>query len=417
MDLPPAGTTIDLHLALQPHSEDALVDAFCEVSNLGHPKQVLATPLASALTYGPRRTNETVAILRTVGYALPAGLHAHVEVVAPTTHFDSLRMVQQPPRKRSIGRATAMENATSGELVMVLSRRDGVNDVEPSFLRRLYKTVAYVPASTDKNVLGIADLTTFMKEFSGRRRSCNFQRRARQRRRERPEQPWGGGEWAMAYPTPQIFYDTGEIQTPDDGQTNIPQTVRISFGGDELRIPPEYATPLCELFAQLCARGISVFFASGNGVVGRGDRKGGSREVQFTPSFPESCPYATSVGGTTGPDLEVWASLSQGGFKFSLVFGRPSYHWAAAFPGISVWALNYRVLMNGDMITDGTSCSTPVSFPPSSSLRSAYCFHNAKAPIGFLNPWLYGQGLAGFNDITFGFNPGSNTNRFSPIPG
>ncbi len=51
------------------------------------------------------------------------------------------------------------------------------------------------------------------------------------------------------------------------------------------------------------------------------------------------------------------------------------------------------------------------------SLLNDYLLSQGKAPLGFLNPWLYGQGLAGFNDITSGSNPGCNTDGFSVIAG
>ena len=38
---PPAGTTIDLHIALKPHREDALVETLFEVSDPAHPKYVV----------------------------------------------------------------------------------------------------------------------------------------------------------------------------------------------------------------------------------------------------------------------------------------------------------------------------------------------------------------------------------------
>ena len=40
-----------------------------------------------------------------------------------------------------------------------------------------------------------------------------------------------------------------------------------------------------------------------------------------------------------------------------------------------------------------------------------------RKPLGLLNPWLYGGGLAGLNDITIGSNPGCNTPGFSATPG
>jgi tripeptidyl-peptidase-1 len=93
---------------------------------------------ASYQLYYHAGTNET--ILRTVGYALPAALHIHVQTVAPTTAFTSTRLLQQTPRSRSSGAAAQAANvATSGEPVDVLSRRDE-QYVEPSFLRWLYDT-------------------------------------------------------------------------------------------------------------------------------------------------------------------------------------------------------------------------------------------------------------------------------------
>jgi tripeptidyl-peptidase-1 len=66
---------------------------------------------ASYQLYYHPGTNET--ILRTVGYALPAALHIHVQTIAPTTAFTSMRLLQpeEMPRSRSGGAV----NATSGE--------------------------------------------------------------------------------------------------------------------------------------------------------------------------------------------------------------------------------------------------------------------------------------------------------------
>ncbi|KAH8987770.1 Pro-kumamolisin, activation domain-containing protein [Lactarius hatsudake] len=150
---PPSGTTIDLHIALNAHRENALVDALYEVSDPRHPKygshlskaqvaelvaphpdalalvhswlehhgvppaSVSAThgggwltvaavpvPQANALlgaSYQLCRHAEThETVLRTLGYSLPAALLAHVQTVAPTTHFGS-------PHARGLCGATA----------------------------------------------------------------------------------------------------------------------------------------------------------------------------------------------------------------------------------------------------------------------------------------------------------------------
>ncbi|KAH9020209.1 subtilisin-like protein [Lactarius pseudohatsudake] len=224
---PPAGTTIDLYIALKPHSENALIEALYQVSDPAHerygahlsreqvaelvaPRQdtlklvhswlehhgvpsssistshgggwltITSVPVsqadellsASYQLYRHTGANATEVILRTVSYALPAVLHGHVQTVAPTTYFT-------PPRKllhtlRQHPSEAAVVNATSRDPVRVLPRTDDF-DVTPSFLRWLYRTQGYVPVAMGHNVLGVlglaneypsyADLTQFMIDF------------------------------------------------------------------------------------------------------------------------------------------------------------------------------------------------------------------------------------------------------------
>lgn len=51
------------------------------------------------------------------------------------------------------------------------------------------------------------------------------------------------------------------------------------------------------------------------------------------------------------------------------------------------------------------------------ALLNDYRLSIDKPVLGFLNPWLYGDGLAGLNDITSGMNPGCGTVEFSAIKG
>ncbi|SRR6266702_1637857 len=124
---------------------------------------------ASYQLYRHAGTNDST-IPRTVGYALPAVLHTHVQTVVPTTYFGSMRTLRQPTRRPSVGAAVAREPVT------VMSGRDASGlVVTPGILRWLYRTFAYVPAATGRNALGIGgymkeyssptDLTTFMTIF------------------------------------------------------------------------------------------------------------------------------------------------------------------------------------------------------------------------------------------------------------
>jgi tripeptidyl-peptidase-1 len=265
-------------------------------------------------------TKDTEAVLRTVSYGLPAALHSHVKMVAPTTYFGSQRTPLQTLRKRSSEEAAVMVNATSGELVSVLSRRQ--NEVTPSLLRSLYKTETYVPAAIGQNTLGILgfnneypsqeDLTVFMGVCRRDARAATF---AVERVNDGGYDPSLPGveanvdtqyAGAMAFPTPQIFYSIGgKLRWSDNqpatgdpylelfnyliAQPSIPPTISLSYLNNETALPEEYATSICDLFARLGARGVSVLVASGDEGVGRGDCLDSSKNDQFIPTFPASC--------------------------------------------------------------------------------------------------------------------------------
>jgi len=224
LGLPPTGTIIDLHVALKPHREEALIDSLYEVSNPSHAKygkyltkeqvaelvaphpdtldlvhswleyhRVPSTSVThggSYLTltgvsvsqannllgtsyklYAHTKTNET--IVRAIGYSLPAVLHAYVQTVAPTTYFSSPLTQWQTPRKRS---SVPAARQTSGEPMTVSSTsRDNDGACTPALLRWLYSTYAYEPTAMGRNMLGVTgyngeypspyDLTRFMHKY------------------------------------------------------------------------------------------------------------------------------------------------------------------------------------------------------------------------------------------------------------
>ncbi|KAH8980738.1 subtilisin-like protein [Lactarius hatsudake] len=519
---PSAGTTIDLYIALNPRHENALIDALYEVSDPKHPRHVhlTAAPLTPSFTdtlefvtswlahHGVRRSsistthggawltvsnvlvsqankmlgasyqlyrhakvNDT--IIRTVSYALPEVLHAHIQAVAPTTYFASPRTLRQTTRGRSVEAAAALAEAeaTSGKPVTVLSSR--TSEVTPSELRWMYKTFPYVPTAADRNALGVfgyrkqypseTDLTKYMTYFRSDVQPPSLATFT--------VELVNGGEYdrdnpsreanlnvqyalAMAYPTPIIFYSIGgsEKWSTDSGEplpgdmdleslgymlkkTDIPQTISISYGTYERNVPREYARAVCILFAQLGARGVSVLFPAGDEGVGE-DCKSESGNVRFVPEFPASCPYLTTVGGTTDYDPEVAAPLSGGGFSDH--FPRPAYQDVAVpaflerlgtqyaglyspegrgIPDIAAQALKFSIfLRNAGILVEGTSCSTP-TVAGVISLLNDYLITNGRPPLGFLNIRLYDDGIAGLNDIRSGSNPGCGTNGFSAVPG
>jgi tripeptidyl-peptidase I len=200
---------------------------------------------------------------------------------------------------------------------------------------------------------------------------------------------------------------------------SLPQTLSISYGDDESTVPIDYATNVCNLFAQLGARGVSILVASGDSGVGST-----CSNKMYETSFPAACPWVTTVGGTTGTGPESAWSSSGGGF--SEVFGRPSYQNATvnawlekdtsshtvfntsgrAYPDVSAQATNFVIVAGGaSEAVDGTSCATP-TFASIIQLLNSDRLLAGKSPLGFLNPWLYSNATPGLTDITKGKNTG-----------
>jgi tripeptidyl-peptidase-1 len=127
---------------------------------------------ASYQLYRNAKTNDT--IIRTVGYALPAVLHSHIQAVAPTTYFTSRRVTRQKLRRR-FGAAPVQAQAASGNLVTALSSRAD-EEIWPGFLQWLYDTEEYEPSATEQNRFAVVgfehripsqeDLTMCMNHFN-----------------------------------------------------------------------------------------------------------------------------------------------------------------------------------------------------------------------------------------------------------
>ncbi|KAH9167151.1 subtilisin-like protein [Lactarius sanguifluus] len=417
---------------------------------------------ASYQLYQHIETNDTV--LRTLSYGLPAALVEHVQNVAPTTHFGFPRTHRQEPLMRRDGATREQTKVPGGDPGTVLSSRDQI--VTPSFLRSFYKTSRYVPLAADRNVLGVVgllgdypnpdDLRQFMNQYRFDATSATYSVVQIRGGGYNPSNPSMEANVntqytsAIAYPTTHIFYSTGGSDTQGDPFTNwldfvldlssVPQTVSTPYGFPEYKVPLDYAIHVCNLFARLGVRGASVLCASGNDGVGRGDclfqDSSGNSRVRFLPTFPSTCPWVTSVGGTTGINPEVAASLSSGGF--SMYFPRPPYQNNAVptflrtlggqydgfynpggrgVPDIAVQAINFRAIFKQATWTNGgTSCAVPTA-AGIISLLNDYRISIGRPPLGFLNVWLYGVCLPGLNDITSGSNPGCNTDGFSAVPG
>ncbi|KAH8997670.1 subtilisin-like protein [Lactarius hatsudake] len=454
---PPSGTTIDLYIALKPNRENAvnlgiqgtyrahltkeqvadlvaprpetleLVDSWLEHHDISsssvsmtHGGNTLklqgvsvtqANTLLGASYEVYRHVERGETIIRTVGYSLPRALHWHVLTVVPTTSFTSLRAQWQTPRNDSSGETVGLVKSASGEPVTMLSGCTNVDFATPSFLRWLPADLRafirkYRNAGDVIKFLTIVVLNDGVFDPTHPHEEANLDLQFAE---------------AMAYPTPHTFYSIGRGPSGTDDwyvtwleyildQTDIPQTISISYG---------------------------VLVSSGNHGIGRGTCVNQDGRVRFIPRFPATCPYVTVVGGTTDYEPEVAVKFSGGGF--SDYFQRPLYQRQAVptfledlgsryqglynasgrgIPDIAAQSMNLPILFNNrEQGHSGTSGATPVLWRGIISLLNDQLISTGRGPLGFLNPWLYGRGLAALNDITEGSNWGCGMDGFSAIAG
>lgn len=408
-------------------------------------------------------------VVRTLAYSLPRELHRHIDVVAPTTYFSTLQSMRatnflQPEIEALVGDPVVLLSDPTGAIPGSCETR-----ITPACLRALYKTKDYKPVSTDKNEIGIAgylnefasysDLGKFFDQFRPEAEGSSFV----------TVQVNGGGNdqdkpgieanldiqytTAMTFPTANTYYSTGgsppikpDSFTPTNTnepyldwldfiltQDTIPQVISTSYGDNEQTVPKEYAETVCKRLAILGARGTTVLFSSGDYGVGGGDCKtnDGTDTTLFQPSFPASCPFVTTVGGTISIP-EVAVNFSGGGF--SRYFPQPSYQKGAvdaylyslngdheglfnrsgrAYPDVAAQASGFQVVIGGKVQSiGGTSASCPI-VASVFTLLNDYRLSLGKRSLGFINPLLYSQWSTGFNDIVAGRNPGCGTTGFS----
>ena len=207
-------------------------------------------------------------------------------------------------------------------------------------------------------------------------------------------------------------------------------------------MPYAYAKRVCNGFAQLGARGVTVLVVSGDfgvGETGSCVSNDGKGTRSFLPSYPGTCPYVTTVGATRNIDPEVVAWDEKNGFVtgggFSNYFTRPSYQAQAVstyieglgslhegmynrsgrgYPDVATQGYHYIGVWNGTregLVFDGTSASAPTMASIVALVNDAL-IAEGRPPLGFLNPWLYSQGFRAFTDITQGSTKGCNTSGF-----
>jgi tripeptidyl-peptidase I len=430
-------------------------------------------------------------LVRTPQWSLPQHLHDHINVIQPTNSFfrpkrqgKTMKTIEEisDNKWKPLPPPSPAKWTPGGDASAVCN----TSAVTPLCLRTLYGTIDYKPLAAGKNKVGLND---FLEESNNRSDTKLFLEQYRpdavsaaddfkvviiangnnEQTQETPAELAAGKDLegnldsetilGISYPTPLTAYTTGgsppytpDLTTPTDtnepyltwlnyvlANPDIPQVISTSYADDEQTVPYSYAKSVCDGFAQLGARGVSLFFGSGDSGVGTDGNcvsNDGTNSSTFLAMFPTSCPYITSVGGTKFIP-EIVATDARNGYVsgggFSRYFSRPSYQDSVVpdyveslgtqfaglynasgrgYPDIAAQGYAFITIWNGTIVPlDGTSAATPTAASVITLVNDAL-IAAGKSPLGFLNPWLYKQGYKAFTDVTSGSAVGCNTAGF-----
>ncbi|KAJ4286678.1 hypothetical protein N0V90_012930 [Kalmusia sp. IMI 367209] len=292
-------------------------------------------------------------VARTTRWSLPRHLHAHIDVIQPTTSFfrgaaNAATYVKTLDEVHA--ETVANLNAASagyGE-PSEISKVCNVSSVTPECFATLYKTKGYKTKSTHKNSIGF---TNYLEEVPIRPDTELFLQKYRPEAVSSAKSfktysiaggPLNDGPLTpeeladdksheanldvqaiagISWKTPIVSYSTGgrppfipDPATPENNnepylvwvnwllqQRSIPKVISTSYGEPEQSIPLSYMQRVCNQFAAVGARGTTLFFSSGDRGLGGTDKcytNDGKNTYKFIPNFPTSCPYITSVGAT-----------------------------------------------------------------------------------------------------------------------
>jgi tripeptidyl-peptidase I len=255
----------------------------------------------------------------------------------------------------------------------------------------------------------------------------------------------------------------GGYNSSDCGIYKPTNVISVSYANDEVAYTAAYLQRECLEYLKLGLQGVTVIVSSADfGAAGHlgqcinpiTGQVNNSSSGHFNPTFPSTCPYVTSVGGTQlPPNASVFGpetafqhlsvdEIGTSGGGFSNVFHVPTYQSLAVqnylnqqrsylnnvtasfnssgcsrgFPDVSANAANYITAVDGNFVTVyGTSASTPVFASIITKINDAR-LSVGKRPVGFINPVLYANQHV-LNDVVSGSNYGCGAPGFKAAVG
>ncbi|KAJ7504951.1 family S53 protease-like protein [Mycena galericulata] len=384
-------------------------------------------------------------ITRTLSVSLPSELVGHIDVIHPTTAFVS-------PNTRLLP-ADSIVPLDKRAVNPSCNSTDPAGVITPTCLQELYG-IPTTPANQSGNALLVtayedqyaekADLKQFLtllRPDIAPNTSFTLLTTDGGTNPQQTDEAGTESSLDIEYTTgiatgvPIQFLSVGGFDFPTalldtttflDGVKNPPTVMTTSYGDVESDFGLSVATKICNGYAALGSRGISVIFASGDGGVrGNHDDLSECSDNTFQPVFPAGCPFVTAVGSTQGFAPEHAINFTGGGF--SNYFPTPSYQstpvstfiesipsgFAGTFnksgrgyPDVSLQGWNFEIVAGGDVgLVGGTSASAP-TFAGIIALINDQLLAAGKPVLGFLNPFLYSAASTAFTDITSGHNSG-----------
>lgn len=406
-------------------------------------------------------------LLRALEYSVPDDVAQHINLVQPTTRFAAIRTNHETEREIIGIQLASTANGTVNcdvkitpqclkTLYKIDYKADPNSGSKVAFASYLEEYARYSDlALFEKNLLPEAVGQNFsVVQFNG---GLNDQNSSADSGEANLDLQYMLG---LSSPLPVTEFSTGgrgpwvaDLDQPDEAdsanepyleflqgvlklpQKDLPQVISTSYGENEQSVPKSYALSVCNLFAQLGSRGVSVIFSSGDSGVGSACLSNdGKNTTKFQPQYPAACPFVTSVGSTRYLN-ETATYFSSGGF--SDYWPRPSYQDAAVkaylarlgeankpyfnargrgFPDVSAQGFGYYVYDKGTLKSyQGTSCSAP-AFGGIVALLNDARLRARKPALGFLNPLLYANPAA-LNDVVLGGSKGCDGHaRFNGAP-
>ncbi|KIW03336.1 hypothetical protein, variant [Verruconis gallopava] len=445
------------------------------VASIGQAEAMLDTKFESYQNIHKR----DVPKIRTLKYSLPREVSRHVDMVQPTTRF-----AQIMPERSQVFKTEVVGDAQSGLAAVAAANSTDCNStITPQCLIDLYKIKGFTPSGQNDGFIGVSGFLEEYAQFDDLSKWASVYRPAIKNATftwqsvngglltQNPDNAQHDSVEAnldiqytvgLTYPMENKFYSTAgrgllvpDLDQPDPNDNSnepyldyftyllslsddeLPHTISTSYGEDEQSVPANYSRVVCNMIGQLGARGVSVLFSSGDTGVGSAcQTNDGKNTTRFLPTFPASCPYVTSVGGTYQIEPEYAVSFSSGGFSDR--FERPIWQeeavsgylqqlgdtWEGLYnprgrgiPDVAAQGRNFRVYDKGkDIKVSGTSASAP-TMAGIIALLNAARKEAGMAPLGFLNPWLYQVGIEGLTDIVNGGSTGcTGRDIYSGLP-